>query len=96
MVSFCLADRTLAGKGEFGQLLDQFTAFSATGSTGTSFWTAQAHPLLTSWPIVAVYPLEQASPPAFRGRSSGLLGPVCAILAQLAVPCSLQRGLPCL
>lgn len=31
----------------------------------------------------------------FRGRSSGLLEPVCAILAQLAVLCSLQRGLSC-
>lgn len=96
MVSSCLADRTLDGKEEFGQLLDQFTAFSAKGSAGTRFWVAQVHLLLSSCPIVAVYPLEQASPPAFRDRSVGLLGPVCAILAQLAVPCSLQRGLPCL
>ena len=80
MVNFCPSDSTPGGKGEFGQLLGSIHSFQCKGFAGTSFWTVEVHPLLTFWPNVAVYLLEQASLPVTRGRWPWF-GPVCAASA---------------
>lgn len=61
MVNFCPSDHTPGKKGKFGQLLRSIHSLQCKEFAGTSFWTVEVHPLLTSWPDVAVYLLDHAS-----------------------------------